>query len=88
MKTKIVYVVVSSPDDIYLEQAYISMYSLKYFMPDAYIVMLTDKITSMTLVEKRKEEVKYVDDMVVIDYDVNEYNAQQRSRQLKTNIRN
>ena len=88
MKTKIVYVVVSSPDDIYLEQAYISMYSLKYYMPDAYIVMLTDKITSMTLVEKRKEQVKYVDDMVVIDYDVKEYNAQQRSRQLKTNIRN
>lgn len=88
MKTKIVYVVVSSPDDIYLEQAYISMYSLKYYMPDAHIVLLTDKLTSETLTGIRKEKVRYVDEMKVIDLDGSKYNAQQRSRQLKTSIRN
>lgn len=49
MKTKVAYVVVSSPNDIYLEQAYVSMFSLKHHMPDAYIVLLTDRLTSESL---------------------------------------
>ena len=88
MKTKIVYVVVSSPNDIYLEQAYISMFSLKRHMPDAYIVLLTDRLTSESLKGIRKEEVKYADEIIVLDYDGNLFNAQQRSRQIKTSIRN
>lgn len=87
MDTKIVYVVVSSYDDIYLEQASVSMCSVKYHMPDAYVVLLTDKITSDTLIGKRKEEIKYADEIIVIDLDGKKYNAQQRSRQLKTTMR-
>lgn len=49
MKTKIVYVIISSDDDIYLEQAYISMFSAKYYMPDCHI-----KLTSKTLIRCRK----------------------------------
>lgn len=88
MKTKVVYVVVSSPNDIYLEQAYVSMFSLKHHMPDAYIVLLTDRLTSESLKGIRKEEVKYADEIIVVDYDGNHFNAQQRSRQIKTSIRN
>lgn len=88
MKTKVVYVVVSSSDDVYLEQAYISMYSLRYHMPNAHIVFLTDQLTFDSLVGIRKEEVKYADEIVVADLDLSMYNAQQRSRQLKTSIRN
>ena len=40
MKTKIVYVLVSTDKDFYLEQAYVSMYSAKYHMPDAHIALL------------------------------------------------
>ena len=88
MKTKFVYVVVSTPDDIYLEQAYISMFSLKHHMPDAHIVLLTDTLTSDTFTGIRKEEVRYADEIISIDYDAQKYNAQQRSRQLKTSVRN
>lgn len=88
MKTKIVYVVVSSPEDVYLEQAFVSMYSLKFHMPDAHIILLTDKLTSETLTGIRKKEVKYADEIIVRDLDGRVYNAQQRSRLLKTSIRN
>lgn len=88
MKTKIVYVLVSSAKDIYLEQAFISMFSAKYYMPDCHIVLVTDKLTSETLKGIRKNEVKYVDELVVVDLDAIKFNAQQRSRQLKTSVRN
>lgn len=88
MKTKIVYVLVSNPNDFYLEQAYVSMHSLRIHQSDAHIVLLTDSSTAKTLTGIRKNEVKYVDELVVVDIDSRKYNAQQRSRQLKTSIRN
>lgn len=87
MKIKIVYVLTSSPSDIYLEQAYVSMYSLKHHMPEAHIVMLTDSVTEKSFTGVRKTEIKYVDEMVVLDIDANKYNGQQRSRILKTSVR-
>lgn len=88
MKTKIVYVLTSSEEDIYLEQAYVSMCSLKHHMPDAHITLLTDKLTADSFKGIRKEEVRYADEIVVVDLDGNRLNPQQRSRQLKTSVRN
>ena len=87
MKTKIVYVLVSSDKDIYLEQAYVSMCSLKFYMPDAHITLLTDVATKETFHGVRKLELKYVDELVVVNLDASEYNAQKRSRLLKTSAR-
>lgn len=42
MRTKIVYVLVSSEKDIYLEQAWVSFYSLKHFNNDAHVVIVCD----------------------------------------------
>lgn len=86
MKTKLVYVVVSNEKDIYLEQAYISMYSAKYYMPDVHITLITDTISKESFKGSREEELKYVDELVCIDID-KKYNAQQRSRILKTSVR-
>lgn len=88
MKTKLLYVLTSTPKDIYLEQLYISMYSAKYYMPDSHIVLLTDTKTKETFVGYRAIEVQYADEIIVIDLDDKKYNAQQRSRQLKTTARN
>lgn len=88
MKTKLLYVVVSSDKDIYLEQAYVSMFSAKYHMPDAHIVLLTDKATADSFTGVRKGFVKYADEVVVIPLESQKYNAQKRSRLLKTNARN
>ena len=88
MKTKIVYVLVSSPLDIYLEQAYVSMHSLRHYMPDVNITLITDRLTAETFTEIREKETKYVNEMIVVDLDENSFTPQQRSRQLKTSIRN
>ena len=88
MKTKIVYVLVSSSQDIYLEQAYISMASLKYHMSEVHITLLTDRLTHITFTGIRQQELRYVDEMIVVDLDGETLNAQQRSRQLKTSVRN
>lgn len=87
MKTKIVYVLTSSENDIYLEQAYISMYSLKYYNPSANITLLTDKLTADTFLGLRKNMTRYADEIVVADLDES-LNGQKRSRQLKTSVRN
>ena len=87
MKTKIVYVLTSSDKDIYLEQAYISMYSVKQYEPDSHIVLITDRTTHNTFSDvTRKAKLKYVDELIVIDLD-SSYTAQQRSRILKTSVR-
>lgn len=88
MKTKILYVVVSSESDVYLEQAYISMLSLRHYMDDANIVLLTDKSTSDTFKGVRKKEVDLFDEVVVEDLDAERWPARHRSRLLKTNMRN
>ena len=87
MKTKIVYVLVSSDSDIYLEQAYVSMYSLKFYMPESHIVLLTDVQSEKTFVGIRKQELKYVDELVTVDLGGECLTAQQRSRLLKTGVR-
>lgn len=86
MKTKLLYVLVSDYSDIYLEQAYISMYSAKFYMPDIHITLLTDKCTSQTFTGLRKEKMKYVDELVIINLDIG-YTTAQRSRILKTSAR-
>lgn len=88
MKTKIVYVLVSSPKDIYLEQAFVSMHSLRKHNSNAHIVLLTDRATEQTLKGVRKQEIKYVDELISIELDETKFNAQKRSRQLKTSVRN
>ena len=65
------YVLVSTDKDFYLEQAYVSMYSAKYYMPDAHIAFLVDRLTEESFVGKRKEMLKYVDELVVVDLDMN-----------------
>ncbi len=86
MKTKIAYVLISSDKDIYLEQAYISMMSLKHHMPDAHIELLVDKQTEATLIGLRKKLLEFVDHLIVADI-VGDYTPQQRSRLLKTSLR-
>lgn len=86
MKTKIVYVITSNEKDLYLEQVYISMFSVKFYMPDAHITLLTDKQTEATLTGVRKEELKYVDELVIVQLP-DTYSSTRRSRILKTSVR-
>jgi len=85
--TKLLYVLISTDADIYLEQAYVSMFSVKHHMPQSHITLLTDKDTEKSFTNIRGKEIKYADEIISVDLDVNKYNAQQRSRILKTSAR-
>lgn len=88
MKTKLVYILTSTPKDIYLEQMYVSMFSAKHYVPDAHIVLLTDMETKKTFTGVREKEIQYADEVIAVDLDPRKFNGQQRSRQLKTSARN
>ena len=87
MKTHFVYVLTSTENDIYLEQAYVSMFSLKHYMPEAHIVLLTDSTTQSTFTGIREKEIRFADEIIAIDLDAQKFNGQKRSRILKTSVR-
>lgn len=88
MKTKIVYVVVSTDNDIYLEQAWVSAYSVKYHNPTAFITFVTDEDTYKGIVSSnRKNVMQTVDEIIPIPLEKGLSNMK-RSRWIKTNLRN
>lgn len=86
MKTKIVYCIVSTEKDVYLEQAWVSIYTLRRYNADAHVTLLVDKATEATLTGNRSGIKELVDEVVAVDAPEG-YNAMQRSRFLKTNFR-
>lgn len=84
---KYVYVLVSSEDDLYYEQCLMSAWSLRYRMPDADIIVLTDKRTaqSFTPEKKRAELKKTVSQIIAVDFEDSVGKAE-RSRLIKTSI--
>lgn len=87
MSLKFVYVVVGSDQDYYVERAIISMYSLLKHNPDSNIVVITEKDTinslsgNKTLLETYANEI-HVEDLPTF------LNQKQKSRFLKTSVRN
>jgi len=86
MKTKIVYTLVSSPSDSYLEQALISVHSLRMWNPDVIVEMVVDESTYVSLEGNRAKIVGYVNKVRKVETP-HGYNNVQKSRYLKTNLR-
>lgn len=86
IQTKIVYTLISDETDYYYEQVLISVYSLRLYNPEAVVYIIVDKDTFKTLSGKRKEIYNYVSSIIPIDVP-SDYNKMQRSRYLKTNLR-
>jgi len=83
---KYVYGLVSDETDYYLEQALMSITSLKIRMPDAFISLVIDDITDKTLIGKRKNVLGFVNELKVVNIAL-QFNKKIRSRWLKTSIR-
>ena len=86
MKTKIVYSVISDGTDTYIEQLLISVFSLKKQSRDCNVILVTDALT------KRVFELNYDDylsifDEVIVGNTPDNYTKVQRSRHLKTSLR-
>jgi len=82
---KYVYVLTSTEKDLYYEQCLMSAFSLRHYMPNAEIVILTDNKTAATFTGKRGEIKKYVSNIVSVDFPETAGNVE-RSRVLKTTI--
>lgn len=87
MRTKILYVLVSTQEDIFWGQTYVSIISLKKHNPSAIIMLLTDDATDKTLVGVRGKLLDLINEKIVIDFNDNQTNKY-KSRVLKTNMRN
>lgn len=86
MKTKIVYVITSTPEDVYLEQTYLSIYSLWQHENHPNIVLLIDERTDKTLTGNRAKILDFVAEKIVVPFDEKLTNMR-RSRWLKTKMR-
>ncbi len=87
MRTKLVYVLTCKPDALYIEQALISVYSARYYNLDAHIVLIVDDRTDILLQGKRAELLQYITEKIVVDTFDADYTPMQRSRWLKTHVR-
>lgn len=86
MKTKIVYVLVSTQKDYYYEQLLISVYSLRRYEKECEIILLSDKDTASTLHGKRGAIHKYISSLIIVDIP-DQYTQIQKSRYIKTHVR-
>ena len=84
---KYVYVLTSTPKDLYYEQALMSAYSLRNHMPDAEIIVLVDNKTNESFTEENKRTAlkKYANQIISIDFENSVPNVD-RSRLIKTSI--
>lgn len=89
MKTKIVYCLVSDPNDYYYEQLLISLCSLRKHNPDVKVEVFCDTETYATLRDHRSGIYDYNIDVIPVqipqEYDV--INKVIKSRYIKTNLR-
>lgn len=70
MKTKFLYVVSSDDSDIYLEQVWLSAYSLRLQMPKgkAWVTLLIDGKTNESLNGQRSSFLSLIDEKIVVDF--------------------
>lgn len=84
---KYVYVLTSTPKDLYYEQALMSAYSLRKTNPSAQIIVLVDNKTNASFTEENKRTAlkKYANQIISIDFEDDVPNID-RSRLIKTAI--
>lgn len=85
MKTQIVYVLVSSEKDVFLEELWASVWSLRQFHPEVTVNVVADKPTA-DRIEANKELKELINNIVVPEVPEH-YTPKERSRELKTRIR-
>lgn len=86
MITQVVYVLVSSEKDYFLEEFWVSLYSLRIFHPEVTVKVLVDVATE-NYMKRFPKLCDMITDIVVVPMPEN-FNAKQRSREIKTTIRN
>lgn len=86
MNTQIVYVLVSRESDLYLEELWTSLFSLRHFNKDCIVTVLVDLETSVRI-DAQKDLRKLINKLIIVDVP-QKYPSKERSRYIKTNLRN
>lgn len=87
MTTKLVYALTCNEGGTYIEQALLSIYTARYYNPDATIILLIDDKTDELLVGTRGQVLQYISEKIVVAFDDKSLSAVYRSRWLKTSCR-
>ena len=87
MNTKIVYVVASLNDDIYMEQAIVSAWSARHYTPDCRIEMVCCQDTFATFDSGIRAQYKSLFDQIHVREFQPEQSMKERSRRIKTSLR-
>ena len=82
---KYVYVLTSTEKDLYYEQCLMSVFSLRHYMSEAEIIILTDDRTAATFSGNWSKIKEYASSVVAVDFPSEAGNVE-RSRVLKTTI--
>jgi len=83
---KYLFILASDNSDFYLEQALLSITSLRMRMPNAFVSLLVDDATEANLCGKRGEIIKLVNEFKAVKLN-KRFNKKARSRWLKTSMR-
>ena len=87
MKTKLVYVIVCKPSNLYFEQCFASAWSAKYHNPDICIVAVMDQDSRNCISPLAYENFEsLIDEEIIHEFD-SSVSSIERSRWLKTNLR-
>lgn len=82
---QIIYVLVANKSNLYLEEMWVSLWSLRQYHPEANVKVLVDKDT-LAYLDNYNKLKELISEIIVVDTPDN-YSAKQRSRQIKTTIR-
>lgn len=86
MKTPVLYVLTSSNQDLYLEELWVSLFSLHHYNDEVIVKVLSDSETSERI-KANPEVYSMITELISVDVPA-DYPAKERSRYIKTNIRN
>lgn len=87
MRTKLVYVLTCAPEDTYIEQAFLSIFSARYHNQNAHIVLILDQPTEKLLIGHRSDLLEYITEKLVVRTPFDK-NSRLASRWLKSSVRN
>lgn len=85
MNTQIVYVLIGSERTLFLEELWVSLYSLRHFHPTEKVTVLVDEPTEVRIKE-RKQLYNMISELRVVDVP-EEFDDRLRSRYIKTKLR-
>lgn len=85
MKTQIVYVMVSSEKDVFLEELWASAWSLRQYEPDVKVTVVADKATAERI--EANKGIRSLVSEVLVPGIPEHYTPKEKSRELKTRLR-